>query len=521
MTIKALRDAEARTISSVSTSDQDVLLAAKGGLIAFIGNLAASAGRFAFGVVLARLLGAELLGVYSLSLTVTQVVGALALLGLSAGVARFIPIAVNEDDNSFLWGIIQIGIGLPTVIGLALFLGVFLLAEPLSLWAFGQPNLAPMLRLASFSIPFTILIDLLASITQGFKRMEFKVYAQDIALNFSKLALSVVLIGVGLSVAGALAAHILASALTVVMFFYFVHHLFPLNRPLHTAKRRIREILHFSLPIYLSGLISEFRGSTETVILGMLGVMSGVGIYTSALRLAGVGDMFYISLQRISIPMISDLYSRGKLDQLQRVYQTVTKWSTTFNLPIFLTMVIFAGPLLTIFGEDFTVGAQGLIILAFGSLFNASTGTNGSMITMTGHSRVTLANSITSLVVSLGLDVLLIPRWGIVGAALAVTLTTVLINTLRTIQVFLFLRLWPYNWSFLKPVMAALLAGGVTYFANQWLSLLPMALRVGVGMLSLWSIYALVVLLLKLSAEDHLVLDRLWARVNPRSRRQS
>ena len=143
------------------------------------------------------------------------------------------------------------------------------------------------------------------------------------------------------------------------------------------------------------------------------------------------------------------------------------------------------------------------------------------MITMTGHSRVTLANSITSLVVSLGLDVLLIPRWGIVGAALAVTLTTVLINTLRTIQVFLFLRLWPYNWSFLKPVMAALLAGGVTYFANQWLSLLPMALRVGVGMLSLWSIYALVVLLSKLSAEDHLVLDRLWARVNPRSRRQS
>jgi len=514
MIIRALRGTEVRTTSPVSASDQDVLLAAKGGMIAFIGNLVASASRFAFGVVIARLLGAELLGMYSLSLTVTQIVGGLALLGLSAGMARYIPIAVNEDDDAFLWGIIQIGIGIPIVIALALTLGVFLLAEPLSLWAFGQPDLAPVLRLASLAIPFTALISLLGSITQGFKRMEYKVYAQDIALNLSKFALSVVLIVVGLSVMGALAAHILASALTVAMLFYYVHHLFSLNRPLHTAKRRTREILHFSLPIYLSGLVSDVSGSTETVILGMIGVMSGVGVYASALRLSGVGNMFFTSLQRISIPMISDLYSQGKLDQLQRVYQTITKWAITFNLPIFLATVIFAGPLLSIFGKDFVVGAPGLAILAFGSMFNASTGTNGSMITMTGHSKVTLVNSITNLVVSLTLDVLLIPRWGIVGAALAVTLTGVLVNILRTIQVYFFLRLWPYNWSFLKPITAALLAGGATYFVNQWLTLRPMALKVAVGMALLGSIYALVILLLRLSAEDRLVLDRVWARVS-------
>jgi O-antigen/teichoic acid export membrane protein len=513
--IETSRRTKPSSVLLISASDQDVLLAAKGSGIAFIGNMLASASRFAFGVVLARFLGAELLGQYNLSLTVAKVVGALALLGLSAGMARYIPIAVNRKDDSFLWGVIQTGVGLPFLIGLILASGVFLLSDPLSVRLFDHPDLAPLLRLASLSIPLTALISILAAITQGFKRMEYKVYSQDITLNLSKLILSVVLIGIGLSVVGAMFAHILASALTLVLLFYFVHRLFSLNRALHTAKRKTGEMLRFTLPLYLSGLLGEFSGSLETFILGMLGVMSGVGIYTSALRLSGIGGMFHQSLQRIAIPMISDLHSQGRLDQLGRVYQTTTKWGMTFNLPIFVSIAIFAKPLLAIFGEDFISGATGLTILAFATLFNASTGPCGSVVTMIGRSKLTLANSIVYLVVNVGLDVLLIPRWGMIGAALAVTLTGVLINTLRLIEVFVLLRLWPYDRSFAKPIVAALLAAAVTsYSINQWMALNSSMLQAAVGMILLWSTYAIVVVLLGLSEEDRLVLNRLWARFN-------
>jgi O-antigen/teichoic acid export membrane protein len=513
--IETSRRAETRRVSPISTSDQDVLLAAKGSGIAFAGNMLASASRFAFGIVLARLLGAELLGQYNLSLTAAQVVGALALLGLSAGMARYIPIAINRNDDALLWGVIQTGVGLPILIGLILASGVFVLSEPLSLRVFGHPDLAPLLRLASLSIPLTALIGVLAAITQGFKRMEYKVYSQDITLNFSKLILSVGLIGLGLSVMGAMIAHILASALTVILLFYFVHRLFSLNRALNTAKRKTGEILRFTLPLYMSGLLDVFSGSLETFVLGIFGVMSGVGIYTSALRLSGIGGMFHQSVQRIAIPMISDLHSRGKLDQLRRVYQTTTKWEMTFNLPIFVTIVIFAKPLLAIFGEDFIAGATGLTILAFSTLFNASTGPCGSIVTMTGRSRLTLANSIVYLVVNVGLDLFFIPRWGMIGAALAVTLTGVLINTLRLTEVFILLRLHPYDRSFLKPIAAALLAAAVTsYSINQWMALNSSMVQAAVGMILLWSIYALAVVLLGLSEEDRLVLNRLWARFN-------
>jgi O-antigen/teichoic acid export membrane protein len=184
----------------------------------------------------------------------------------------------------------------------------------------------------------------------------------------------------------------------------------------------------------------------------------------------------------------------------------------TFNLPVFLTMALFADPLLSIFGAEFATGATGLTILAFATLFNASTGVCGSVITMTGHSRMTFLNSVFNLGLNLALDILLIPRLGIVGAALGVTLSEVTLNVIRTIQVFVLLRIWPFDWSFLKPIASSLIAVGATYLVGQRIGFFPVALRVILGTLLLWSVYTAGVVLLKLSDEDRLVLRTLKAR---------
>ncbi len=492
-------------------SDRDVITTAKGGGIAFAGNLAVYAIRFVFGVVMARLLGADLLGLYSLSLTVVSVVGVLASLGLSAGMARYVSIAVGERDEVRLWGTIQVGIALPGLIGSLLAVGVFVLAGPLSVRFFERPDMAAVLRLASWGIPLLSLLAVLEGIVQGFKRLEYIVY-ETVSMNSLKLLLSALLIWVGLGVMGAVAAHVVAQGVAVVLLIYFVHRLFPLNRPWALARRRVWETLRFTLPLYFSQLLRRFSGSIETLILGALGVMSGVGIYATVLNLSSIGIMFHNALQKIAVPMISDLHHRGKFGQLQRVYRTTTKWGLLFNLPIFLIIAIFADPLLAIFGDDFVAGATGLTILAFSTLFNASTGVCGSVITMTGHSRLTFVNSLIYLGVNVLLDLLFIPRWGVMGAAIAVTLSGVLINTLRVAQVWTLLRLWPYDASFLKPVAAGLTAVAVTGLTKRWLLPLPAILQVVLGTLLLVGVYVVVIISLRLSAEDRLVLDRLLVR---------
>lgn len=505
--------------SQSPASDRNIVLAAKGGGIAFVGNFFVYVFRFGFGIVMARMLGADLLGLYSLTLTVANIVSVVASLGMSSATARYIPVASGEKDESRLWGIIQAALGLPTLIGTVLAIGMFLLAEPLSSRLFDRPDMVPALRLASLGIPVLVLMGKLAAITQGFKRMEYKVYSEDITFNLSKLVLSVVLLGAGLGVVGGVLAHVVSMALAVVMLFWFVHRLFRLDRPLRTAKRCLGEMLRFSLPVYLSQLLSKFSGSIETLVLGYFGIMSGVGVYTSALGLSGIGGLFHQSLQRISVPLISDLYSRGKLDQVKRIYRTTTKWDMTFNLPIFLIILLLAKPMLSIFGADFVTGSEGLIILAFATLFNAATGVCGSVITMTGYSKLTFANSIIYLVLNIALDMWLIPRLGVVGAALGVMLSSVLINLLRMVQIFWLLRIWPYDRSFLKPVVAALVAVLPTYLVNLWLLSTSWVVQLVVGTLLLTGIYVIVIVLLKLSEEDRLVLERLWARLGPRGAR--
>jgi O-antigen/teichoic acid export membrane protein len=510
---KTVLKAESFRASKVSESDQSIILAAKGGGIAFVGNLFVFFFRFLFGLVLARLLGAELMGLYSLGSTITDMVAVIAGIGIGAGVVRFISIAIGRKDNAKLWGIIQTGLALPALTSVILAIGIFVLAEPVALGFFDRPDLIPVLRLASLGIPFIVLISVQSSITQGFKHMEYKVYGEDITLNLLKLILTVVFLMIGLQVLGVVLAQNIALVVVTVMFFFFVNRLFPLKRPLNTAKRNLRELFGFTLPVYLNQLLSGFSGSIESLILGSLGLVSGIGVYATALRLSAVGMLFHRSLQRIAMPMISDLYSRSEMGQLKRVYRTTTKWGMTFNLPIFLVIALFANPLLLIFGDEFVAGATGLMILAFANLFNASTGVCGSMITMTGHPKLTFANSVIYLVLNVALDLALIPRLGITGAALAVTLADLIINSLRTLQVYLLLHIWPYDWTFVKPAAAALLATGVTLLVRNGLASIPSLLQLAVGALVLTGLYAAAIVLLGLSEEDHLVLDRLWARV--------
>lgn len=501
-----------------SASDQNIILAAKGGGIAFTGNMFVYAFRFGFGVVMARMLGADLFGLYSLALTVTNIIGSAASFGMSSGMARYIPIAIAQKDERRLWGTIQTGIVLPAVFSVILGIGLFAAAGPLSYLVFERPDMMPALRVASFGVPLLTLMGVLASITQGFKRMEYKVYSEDIALNLSKLVLSMVLLSVGLGVVGGVLAHVVSMAIAVIMLFWFVHRLFSLNRPVHTAERRTGEMLRFSMPVYLSQLLGKFSGSIETLVLGFFGVMSGVGIYTTALRLSGVGAMFHHSLQRIAIPMIADLHSRGKMKQLGRVYRTTTKWDLTFNLPLFLVITILAKPLLAIFGTDFVAGSAGLVILAVGTVVNASTGVCGSVVTMTGHSKVSFVNSIIHLVATVALDLVFIPRLGVVGAALGVMLSNALINVVRLVEMVFLLRIRPYDRSFLKPVLAAVAAAVPAYLVNQSLISTPWTVQLGVGVPLLVGIYVLAIVLLGLSDEDRLILERLQVRLGFRRR---
>jgi O-antigen/teichoic acid export membrane protein len=498
-----------KTSDQDSTPGQDIVTAAKGSGIIFAGQLFEYASRFLFGLVLARSVGAEGYGFYSLGDTLASTISMFALLGLPSGVIRFLSTALREGDEERVWGILQVAIALVGAFSLLLAVGAFGLSDWIAQRLFHEPAAVPVLRLASVWAPLTAMGLLLAAATRGFKRMRYQVYANSIAFNVIRIVLTVVVLGVGLGVPGVFVANAVAGAITVGLLLYFLNHLFPLRRPLRAARRNTRQLLSFSLPLFLSQVIRQLRSQIELLILGMLGTVTSVGVYGAALRIQMVGTALLFAVQTSAMPIIADLHHRGKHAQLRRLYRTLTKWAFSFNLPFFLTTVLFAEPILAVFGREFTAGIPVLIIAALGTLIGAATGICSVIINMTGHSKLSFYNAVASLVLRLTLDVLLIRAWDMVGAAVATGLVIVIMGFVLMIEVRWLLGSWPYDLTFFKPVAAGFVAFVVGLVMARLVpaerNLFYLVLDVGL----LWVSYAGVTLLLRLSEEDQMVVDRI------------
>lgn len=496
-------------LTKYNQNDRDILTAAKGGGISFIGLLFVFGMRLIFGVVVARLLGAEGYGLYTLGFTIITTLSLFSVLGLSEAAVRYIPIAVREKHDSELLGIIQVSLALPFIISLVLAGLLLLLAEPIAYLLFDDPQLTQILRLFSISLPFLVLTRIFESINRGFKKMQYIVYSSQITFHTVKMCLTIFLIFVGLAVIGVVIAFDIAAVIAFALLVYFTNKLYPLKRSWNTANRKSSMMLKYSIPIYLSQLISKLGSNLEIIMLGILGTTMGVGIYAATYKLSVIGIMFSGSIIEISAPIISDIYSRDEgIHHLQNFIQTITRWSVLLNIPIFLTLVLFSESLLTIFGEEFAAGTSALIILAFGFLISAIALSSRTVINMSGHTRLSFINSVIFLGSNLVLDLLLIPTWGVTGAALAVTLSIVLVNTLRIGEVYYLLRIIPFNVKFLKPIAAGVFTIIITYFVNTWLSGRDMILQVIIGMFVLWSSYIIFLILLKFSEEDLMVMKK-------------
>jgi O-antigen/teichoic acid export membrane protein len=188
-------------------------------------------------------------------------------------------------------------------------------------------------------------------------------------------------------------------------------------------------------------------------------------------------------------------------------------------LPFVITTILFAKPILGIFGEEFVSGVPVLIIVGLGLLVGASTRVSNSMITMTGHSRLTFLNTGAGLILNVFFSLLLIPTRGIVGAALASAFTLTVISITRLLQVFWLNRLWPYNRNFVKPFFASMVALVISYLASLFLPTGDNLIYLAINIVILWATYIFILLFLGLADEDQFLLSHAGSQFKTRLQR--
>jgi O-antigen/teichoic acid export membrane protein len=273
-----------------------------------------------------------------------------------------------------------------------------------------------------------------------------------------------------------------------------------------------RKLLSFSAPLLLTNVVSYLNGRTELFVLGIFLAADMAGIYNAAVRLAGLGLIVLTAFNAIFSPVISDLHNRGEFERLSTLFKLVTRWMLAAAMPIFLVQMLFAPQIMSLFGPEFVAGALTLQVLSVGQVFNIATGGVGVMLIMSGYSHIAFFNSVVTVVLALALDFWLVPRYGLMGAAIAGAVVIVLTNLARLGEVWVLMRAHPFSRAFLKPLVAALpaLAAGLAW--RQWLPLNSF-LHLALACLVVGGVYLLALLLLGLDRGDRVMIEALRVRV--------
>ena len=204
-----------------------------------------------------------------------------------------------------------------------------------------------------------------------------------------------------------------------------------------------RSWLKTALPFMLISGMYVLNARTSILMLTALGTPGDVGLYQIASRGADFIAMVLLAVNTAFAPLLARLYAQGKQRQLESAVARSTRTITLVSLPIALGFIFLGNIFLSLYPSEFAAARTTLTILSIGQLFNAATGTVAMLLNMTGHERDTALVVGVSAVANIALNLLLIPRLGLEGAAIATALGTLAWNVL--LSYFVYKRLGFYS----------------------------------------------------------------------------
>lgn len=496
------------------TSGPGILIIARGAGIGFLGIVVGSGLRYIFQIIVARNLGAPLFGVFFLGLAVFKIFGMIGELGLTQGLIRYVALYRGEGDERRVKGVIILSLKIAITASIVIAVLLIIFSKTIAEDLFHNIELTNILRLFALALPFATLTTMLIFTTQGFKIMRYKVLVREILEPFLRIVIVIILIMVGLSLYGAAVAYLIPVIAGAIFSFYCLKKVFPqITDKSLKPSYETKKLLNFSWPLLLVQFFGVSMLWMDTIILGFFKSSQEVGIFSAAQRTALLVSIVKISFDGIFAPVISDIYNRGEIRKLSQYFQTVTKWIFTFSFPLFLLVVFFADSILSLFGPEFTQGASSLFILSLAWIIYAAVGSVGQIIVMTGRQKLHLINIVCVLSVNLILNLFLIPKYGITGAALATFAAISLMGVIELVQVYLFLKIQPYRMDFFKPLSAGALSLLILFAIFRLLGSPPGLVMIILGSLMFLIIYILVLFVFGLQEEDKLVLKKVKEKI--------
>lgn len=387
-------------------------------------------------IALTRMLGVEGYGNYVYVLAWINILAIIGKFGFDTSSLRYIP----EYNSQEKWGLLNGFFKYSNTLHIIVSVVVAAFAAIL-IWMMSDDPLSQLSKTALYGcllLPIIVHMQIRGAYLQAFKHM---VLSQGPEFIIQPIILITIIFSIFklngniVNAPQAIWSNLISITITIIVLYLFCRSVIPKHLKVYKPEYKIPDWNKLSLTFLLLSGFQLLLLQTDIIMLGHYVNTKEAGLYAAASKLVKLVTFGLFAINTMAVPIVSQCYALKQKTELQGIITLAVKGGLLFSLPASLVMVIFGGKLLRLYGAAFAVGYIPLLILVGGRVIDSMTGLVGYLMMMTNHHKAAIKIYGATVVLNIMMNMLLIPSYGMKGAAAATTLSMVTWNFISVIYV--------------------------------------------------------------------------------------
>lgn len=424
------------------------------------------------------LYGAATFGLYAVLWSYVKVTSALSELAMATALQRFVPKAADGEENQIAGYAIKLSFIVSSLVALIFTLIAPSLAGFINASEADSEHLVTVMRIYAWVLPFWCLVNVATAAVRATRtfgpEVRVRIFYEQ-GLRFISASIFALM---GFLTYGLFVAHLLSIFLSALLALRLVSKHYDLRELLMApmtgpVTKQLRQYGVSIMPAYtIKILFSEFPVMFLNMLLpGAAGAAAG-GFYSVARKIASVLQALHKTFEYVMAPLAAERAGKGDKEALTEMLTYATRLSLSVALPLAAALILARNDILAAMRPEFQAASTAIAVLCLGRVMEAATGPSVTVIEMLGHRMLPTLNSLLGFGTLVSLGAILIPQYGVTGAAIAAATGLNVTAFLSLLQSQLLFKLSPYSRLMLQPLLIALPLGAAILslvpFSANW-----------------------------------------------------
>lgn len=405
---------------------------AKGAYSSFLIKVFSAGITLLFYMYLGRTLGAESSGEFFLFLTVLTIASVVVRFGLENTILKLVAKYAPENNWGMVFSAYFRAMKYVVVISIVTSIIIYLAADVISMSLFSSYSMSSYIEIVAVSVAPLAISVVHAQALQGLKRIVDSTLILNLLIPLVALIGSMMVVN-SYGLLGVVSAYsfsiYIVCIVSLILWWKNVHRIEHDDQEISNS-----ELLASCVPLFWVSVIQMVINWFSYLVLGIFSTEADVGVFGIGVRVVTLFGFFLMAVNSISAPKIAAMHGKDNRVEIEKMCRSSSTLLLYVTLPLFVIVFFASNLVMSLFGEEFTGNNLVLQILLFGQFVNLVSGSVGVLLVMTGNEKIMRNNLIVTMFLCVASNLVLVPAYGLIGAAISFSLTMAFQNVFLVIK---------------------------------------------------------------------------------------